>query len=183
MSGVNCSNVCICNYLQTENANVLNCSNVNFESLKALEIPEDTTWIIANSNNIRHLCSGSDIQSVQHIDFQLSGIVSICDEFFETIKKRNVKYLNLAWNKITKFSKIFKEATNLDEIFLAGNPIECICDTLWFADWLEHFTTPSGERIVKDYGKVTCASGLGIGTRVYQLDGYEIGCYDTDVMW
>ena len=148
-----------------------------------MEIPEDTTWIIANFNNIPHLCSGSDIQSVQHIDFQSSGIVSICDEFFETTKKRNVKYLNLAWNKITKFSEIFKEVTNLDAILLAGNPIECTCDTLWFADWLEHFTTPSGERVVKDYQELRCASGLGIGTRVYQLDGYEIGCYDTDVMW
>ena len=183
VSPVNCSNVCTCYYLQKEKANVLNCSNVNFESLNALEIPEDTTWIIANFNNIPHLCSGSDIPSVRHIDFQSSGIVSICDEFFETIKKRNVKYLNLAWNEITKFSEIFKEATNLDAIFLAGNPIECMCDTLWFADWLEHFTTPSGERVVKDYREVKCTSGLGLGTRVYQLDGYEIGCYDTDVMW
>ena len=120
---------------------------------------------------------------MQHINFQSSGIVSICDEFFETIKKQNVKYLNLAWNKITKFNEIFKEATNLDEIFLAGNPIECTCDTLWFADWLEHSTTPSGERIVKDYGQVTCASGHGNGTRVYQLDGYEMGCHDIVIVW
>ena len=180
---VNCSNVCNCYYLQTEKVNVLNCSNANFDSLSALEIPEDTTWIIAHSNSIRHLCSGSDIPNVQHIDFQSSGIVSICDGFFKSINKTNVTHLNLSWNSITKFNQIIKEVGNLSEIFLAGNPIECSCDTLWFADWLEHFTTPSGDRIIKDYQEVRCASGIGNGSRVYQLDGFQIGCYDTDFTW
>ena len=92
-------------------------------------------------------------------------------------------HLNLAWNNIKKFNKIIKELTNLHEIFLAGNPIECSCDTLWFADWLEHFATPSGARIIKDYRDVRCASGIGNGTRVYQLDGFILGCYDSDFMW
>ena len=66
--------------------------------------------------------------------------------------------------------------TDLDEMYLAGNPIDCSCDASWLAHWLVNFVTPSGVRIIKDYMNVTCSGGSWNGTRVNQLDAMRMGC-------
>ena len=159
-------------------ANVLNCSATQTKTLNNLEIPEVTTWLIADSNNINHVCEKSDFENILHMDLHSSKIEHICDDTFQNLAQNDkIKYLNMAYNGITKFSKNIVHIKSLEEVYVTGNPIECNCDTFWFVNWLTNFTTPSGVRIVKDYMNVTCSRGKWNGTRVHKLDAVKMGCF------
>ena len=67
----------------------------------------------------------------------------------------------------------------MEKVHVSGNPIECTCDSTWFADWLMNFTAPSGVRVVKDYDEVTCSGGEWNGTAVHEVDAVEMGCFPT----
>ena len=112
------------------------------------------------------------------MDLHSSKIEHICDDTFQNLAQNDkIKYLNMAYNGITKFSKNIVHIKSLEEVYVAGNPIECNCDTFWFVNWLTNFTTPSGVRIVKDYMNVTCSGGKWNGTRVHKLDAVKMGCF------
>ena len=180
---VRCAKRCKCNYLQDQKANVLNCSNsrINFGNLK---LPEETNWLIADSNKIPKLCPKfTNIQNITYINLHSSGINTICDEFWYTIIiNGQLRHLNLGNNSIKMFSHSLKELVFLRQIYLGQNPIECTCDTLWFSDWLVNFTNPSGERIIQDYQNVTCFGGKWDEIPVYKLDPIEMECYPVFTM-
>ena len=98
----------------------------------------------------------------------------IADAFFAKIKNGSTtKFLNLAKNNLKAFPKTLKE-THCSEVYLAGNPIDCNCDMLWFTNWLN---ATDVRRIVKDYKWVVCAGGRWNGTQVYKLSAVRMGCY------
>ena len=173
-----CSNGCQCFFFEEEEANVLNCSNTPITDLNNLEIPEETTWLVADSNKINRLCAKLNFGNITHVDLHSSQIVQICGDFFQDLAlSTKIKYLNLADNKMTKFTRDILQVSTLEEVYIAGNPIECTCDTIWFADWLLNSTTPYGVRIVRDYKNVACFGGEWNGTRVYELNAVKMGCF------
>ena len=134
---------------------------------------------MAHSNHINKLCGDRwRLQNITHIDLHGSGIAHVCDEFFQDVALHGrLKYLNLANNAIAKPNRLIVDVKSLEEVYMSGNPIECTCDSMWFASWLMNFTAPSGVRIVKDYEKVTCYGGQWSGTAVHKLDAVEMGCF------
>ena len=139
---MSCADGCSCYYLQKEKANVLNCSNMSLASLENLRVPDETTWFIADSNNITNICSATNLMNITKIDLHSSGVITICDEYFEVLANHGIVYvLNLANNKITTIGSIITKLTSLETAYLAGNPIDCTCNTLWLTDWLVNFTT------------------------------------------
>ena len=180
-----CANRCSCYYLQKERANVLNCSNASLTSLANLRVPDETTWLIADSNKIQSLCTTDNLGNISRLDLHSSEITFICDDYFHYLGSQgHLEYLNLANNTLTKFEKSIQTLTSLKTAFLAGNPIDCTCDTIWLADWLVNFTTPSGEKVVRDYQEVTCHGGEFNGSYVYKLKmrcdpvlSKLVGCY------
>ena len=171
-----CSNNCWCHYSFEEQANILNCSNTHTTSLTQLPIPNETMWLVAKSNEMPYLQWSEKIVHIQYFDLQNSSICKIEDTFFSEIKIRNTtKFLNLANNDLENFPKSLK-GTNFTQVYLAGNPIECNCDMLWFADWLNTTDPQSQNRVVIDYRHVKCVGGEWNGNQVYKLSAEQMGC-------
>ena len=151
----------------------MSCSNIT--RLAQLQVPNRTMWLIVKSNQIPYLSWSDNLDGIQHFEFQNSSIRKIADEFFPNINVKKT-YLNLANNDLNYFPKTLN-GTNVSQVYLAGNPIECNCDMLWFAEWLNTTEPQSQNRIVKDYERVLCAEGEWNGTQVYNLSLVEMGCY------
>ena len=162
-------------------ANVLNCSHANVTSLTHLPIPNETMWLIAKSNHIPYLQWSENLDSIQHFDLQNSGVHHITDDFFSKIKSINkTKFINLVNNDLKGFPKSL-DGTNFSEVYLAGNPIDCNCQMLWFANWLNATEPQSENRIVKDYKQVVGTGGKWNGTQVYKLNTKQMGCYPKNI--
>ena len=166
-SPLQCSKNCWCHYFFEDKANVLNCSHTNLTSLTHLHIPNKTMWLVAKFNDILYLHWSENLNTIQHFDVQNSGVRDITDDFFSEIKSINkTKYLNLVNNYLKAFPTSLGE-TNISQVYLAGNPIDCNCQMLWFANWLNTTDPHSENRIVKDYDQVVCVGGKWNGTQVY----------------
>ena len=113
-----------------------------------------------------------NLDSIQHLDLGNSGVLHITEDFFSKIKSmEKTTFLNLANNELKALPKTLN-GTSFSQVYLAGNPIDCNCQMLWFADWL-NTTEP---RIVQDYRKVLCNGGQWNGTQVYKLSAEQMGC-------
>ena len=155
----------------------MNCSHTNLTSLAQLLIPNETMWLVAKCNNIPYLKWSENLDHIQHFDLQNSSVSQITDDFFLEIKSlKKPVFLNLANNNLKSFPQSLNR-TNFSKVYLAGNPIDCNCDMLWFADWLNTTNPLTKGRIVKDYEQVVCAGGTWDGTQVYKLSAEQMGCY------
>ena len=175
-----CAKNCRCHYFFEKEANVLNCSQTNITSLTELRIPKGTKWLVAKSNHIPILDWSKNLRHIQHFDFENSSVRYITAEYFSKIQMKKAKFLNLARNKLTKFRKTLN-GTSFSEVYLAGNPVDCNCDMLWFAHWLNTTEPQSQNRIVKDYKQDVCAGGRWNGTQVYNLSPVQMGCFPKNI--
>ena len=172
-----CSDNCWCHYFFGEKANVLNCSLANITSLTQLQIPNKTMWLVAKYNHIPNLQWSDNLKTIQHIDLQNSSVQRITDDFFSKIKSiKEIAFLNFANNYLSVFPKSLK-GTSFLQVYLAGNPIDCNCQMLWLADWLNTTDPHSQNRIVQDYKQIVCVGGKWNGTQVYKLSSKQMGCY------
>ena len=159
----------------------MNCSDTNITSLMDLRIPNETKWLIAKSNHIPCMDWSVNLSQIQHFDLQNSSVRYITDEFFSKVQTtKKAKFLNLANNKLKTLPKTLNR-TSFSEVYLAGNPIDCNCDMLWFAHWLNTTEPQSQNRIVKDYKRVLCAGGRWNGTQVYNLNPVQMGCFPKNI--
>ena len=141
-----------------------------------MDVPNETTWLIANHNSVNYLCWSDNIKDIEHFEIHSSNIFTICDEFFSRINRTGkAKYLDIAKNNLKVISKSLKSVEQL-EVYLAGNPIECNCDTLWVTQWF-NTTGGSGHKTVKDYKDIKCVNDKWKGLQVYQLNGIKMGCF------
>ena len=154
----------------------MNCSHTNLTSLTELRIPNETMWFVAKYNHIPNLQWSENLDTIQHFDLQNSGVRYITDNFFSKIKSINkTKYLNLVNNHLKAFPTSLGR-TNISQVYLAGNPVDCNCEMLWFANWLNTTDPQSQNRIVKDYDQILCMGGKWNGTQVYKLNAEQMGC-------
>ena len=47
----------------------------------------------------------------------------------------------------------------------------------WVIDWLNNFTTSSGEHVIAGYENIKCHSGMMVGVPIAQLDKVNMGCF------
>ena len=177
-----CGDSCLCQYNMIHRANMFNCSGPQHVTLPQT-VPEYTNWITFTDALIGRLCSSYNYltnlaSTVTHLNLQSSNIESICPKTLDGILEySNIKSLNLARNNLTQIPHIFnKVARNLKRLWIGGNPINCECDMLWLASWINN-TRESGQRLVQDYQDVICTGGKVDGTPVYQLSSVAMGCY------
>ena len=145
-----------------------------------LVVPNGTMWLVAKSNHLPNLQWSESLKTIQHFDLQDSCVFNVADDFFSKIKAlKKTIFLNLANNYLKSFPKTLN-GTSFSEVYLAGNSVDCNCDMLWFAEWL-NTTDQSGRRIVRDYDRVLCAGGRWNGTQVYKLRAVEMGCFPKNI--
>ena len=151
-------------------------------SLTQLPIPNETMWLIAKFNHIPYLQWSESLSTIQHFELQNSSIHQIAYDFFSRIKStKTATYLNLANNDLASFPKSLN-STHFSQVYLAGNPVECNCDMLWFAEFLNVTNHKGGTRIVKDYDDVVCEGGKWNRDQVYTLRAVTMGCYPKIVL-
>ena len=155
----------------------MDCSHTNVTNLTQIRVPNETMWLVAEYNQIPNLQWSENLESIQHLDLRNSGVRNITDDFFSKIKSiKKATFLNLANNNLNVFPKSLN-GTSFSQVYLAGNPIDCNCQMLWFANWLNTTDPHSENRIVKDYNQVVCVGGKWNGTQVYKLNAEQMGCY------
>ena len=146
-----------------------------------LRIPNETMWLVAISNHIPRLDWSKNLSHIEHFDLQNSNIQYITDEFFSKIQTmKKAKFLNLAKNNLKTFP-LTLNGTSFSEVYLAGNAIDCNCDMLWFAHWLNTTEPQSQNRIVKDYKRVVCEGGRWNGIQVFNLNPVNMGCFPKNI--
>ena len=107
------------------------------------------------------------------MDLANSSICSFGPNFFSKLTSfTQLCFLNVSGNKLKDFNQDIKQ-TNLSEMYLSGNPIDCHCDMFWLAQWLN---TTKAIKIVKDYEKIKCAGGEWNKNQVYKLTKEQMGC-------
>ena len=137
-------------------------------------------WLVTKSNDIPYVQWSENLAVIQHFDLQDSGVFNIADNYFSEIAiTKRTTYLNLANNNLKTFPQTLN-GTSFSEVYLAGNPVDCNCDMLWFAEWL-NVTNQFGRRIVKDYKQILCVGGRWNGTQVYKLKAVEMGCFPKNI--
>ena len=62
--------------------------------------------------------------------------------------------------------------TNLEKIWLSGNPLRCDCQMTWMIGWLS-----KSKDIIDDYQDIKCYSGMLEGLPIYVLNEVLMGCY------
>ena len=171
---------CSCHYFLSENADVYSCSNTSafVDSLPSF-VPQGTDWFLLTESQVKILSGDMDyLNSIVYLNLNTNHIKSITDEFINTVNKnQSLKFLNLANNNLAIIPSKVQELTFLQGVWLGGNPFDCHCSMTWMVGWLNNFTTPKGEHIIKDYKDVICHSGLNIGNPIYKLDEVSMGCF------
>ena len=181
---VYCGPNCICHYEQSSRSNVFNCTGLNHTQLPQV-IPDYTDWMLIEMTNIKEVCGEYSYlwlpSNVTYISFKHSQIQTICQETLNTIlHNSSVKWLDLAYNNMTKVPTEMSRTNNVQKLWLQGNPIFCNCEMTWMIDWLAN----RGKRIVQNSENIICGHGQEIGKPIYLLQPYDMDCYNSKAgMW
>ncbi len=107
-----------------------------------------------------------------------NSMKKICPEFTDSLLTHtHLTQVDLSGNKLQFLPQNIIEAKHLIKIWLSGNDFQCDCSMLWMIGWLANFTTPSGENVIQDHKKITCANGEMAGLPIYQLNRVSMGCF------
>ncbi len=174
--------LCRCNYNQSVQGNICNCSLSNMTSLPT-SLPEETNiFVVENSSYLNNICCSSpEINSIREMVFVQNNISSLCRSFINSVKRsQTLKVLNLAKNKIQRVPKSLQNLFSLEQLWLGGNPFHCDCDMEWMIHWINNFNSTSISHIIMDIDNIRCRSGNWIEEQISQLtpaDFGKIGCY------
>ena len=168
----------LCFYNRTTRKNVQNCSSLNLENLP-LNLPNFTDWFILENNDIRNLHRfHTYLAKISFFNLKGNKISCITTLFLRNLSEsKSLKWLDLSDNNLKHLPPEVQELTNLEKIWLRGNPIHCDCDMTWMINWINKFIPKTGERLVVDYAQVKCHSGEMHGKPIYQLNKVDLGCY------
>ena len=169
---------CFCYYDQNLRFNISNCSSDSMTDLPDTISP-GTDVLRVQKTNIVNLCGSYDyLDTIWYLDLKTNFIEYICDTFILQMKySHKLKRLNLANNKLDHVPIKMRNLTNMEKIWLAGNPFHCNCSMTWMIQWLKDFTRLSQEHVIVDYKQLTCSDGKMKGEKIFNLNEIKMGCY------
>ena len=159
-----------------------NCSSSDLDDLPSL-VPNFTDWLMVENNHIRNLDSfHTDLGTTSFLNLKRNKIFSITTSFLRNLSKsKSLKWLDLSDNNLKHLPPEVQELTNLEKVWLRGNPIHCDCDMTWMIDWINNFTTGIYRKhVVRDYAQLKCHSGKMRGQPIHKLNQVDMGCYPHD---
>ena len=116
------------------------------------------------------------MRTVLELDLSNNIINHICEDTLIFLQKGKLKIFNLANNNITNLSSKISNILSLQSMQLSGNKFICNCDMTWMIEFLAKRTV-TGKRVVEDYDKIVCHSGIMTGKYIYKLNPQQMGCY------
>ena len=169
---------CYCYYYLKEEANVYNCSSSSVNELTPA-VPVGTDWLVMENNQISELAGNFDyLDGIWSLDLQRNKIEMISESFIKQLQiGGKLEWLNLAHNNLHRIPSDIQNVQFLKKIWLSYNRFHCDCNMIWMIEWLNNFTTPSGEQIIVDYENIKCHSGMMVGMPIYKLDKIIMGCF------
>ena len=169
---------CYCHYNQSGKANVYNCTSTTLDSIPSTLL-NDTDWLIMENTAVKYLHGSPKVLSkIKYLDLKSSNIHRLSDDFINQLNKsKSLKWLDLSNNNLVSISSNVQDWTNVEKIWLHGNPFKCDCSMTWMIGWLNNFTTPKGQRIIVDYKDIYCQSGMMKDSPIYVLNEVTMGCY------
>ena len=132
---------CYCHYNLENRANVFTCSSMVTNTLPS-SVPAYTNCVLLDNNKINNISPAGYLDAVTFLSLQNNTISNIPDSFIRTFNNNNMKWIKLADTKLTTVPKQMQNLTNLNKIWLSGNPFHCDCEMTWMIGWLNNFTTP-----------------------------------------
>ena len=173
---------CRCFYDVATRKNVQNCSCLNLQNLPSL-VPNFTDWLILENNNVINLDSfHTNLGTTNFLNLRRNKISTITTSFVGNLSEsKGLKWLDLSENNLKRLPPEIQELTNLEKIWLGGNPLHCDCDMTWMIDWINNFTTTTTrEHVVVDHAHLNCHGGKMNGQPIYKLNKVDLGCYPHD---
>ena len=173
---------CFCFYNRRTWNNIQNCSSLNLHHLPS-SLHNFTDWLILQNNDIKKLNDfHTYFETISFLNISENKISTITTSFLANLSEsKTLKWLDLSYNDLKRLPPQVQELTNLEKIWLHGNPIHCDCDMTWMIDWINNFTTTSTrEHVVVDHTKLNCHSGKMHGKPIYKLSKVDLGCYPHD---
>ena len=172
---------CYCHYDLKARANVYNCSFTATTAMPS-SVPKYTDWVWLENNKINSLQSVKYLGKIKFLNLKQNSIVTVAESFVaEVIMSTSLKWINLANNKLKKISMKMQNITNLERIWLSGNPYHCDCEMTWMIGWLNNFTTTWREHVIVDYQDLKCHSGKMNGYPIFLLDEVKMGCFPSEL--
>ena len=124
-------------------------------------VSKNTEWLLADGIHLTHLCQYHNyFGKLTVLSLKKNKLVRICKSFADKLTNDTDSKLN-----------------QMGEIWLSGNPFDCDCEMIWMTDWLNTFTSASGEHIMADFRNLTCEAGSMKGTPIYELNEVLMGCF------
>ena len=177
-----CGGKCRCYYLQDE-ANVFNCSHVRLHTLpEETDVPNNTDWQDFSYTQLTSFHANKlYLGNILSLNLSHNNITEIIIENVQNL--RNVKTLDLSYNRLKYLPKIFTSLKGLTNLWLRNNSFVCDCDTRWIKTWMENFltsATATGVQVVQDYDRIRCDNGM----LIKDSDPVEMGCYPKELtLW
>ena len=181
MLPVPCGRGCRCRYIQ-DKCNLYDCSGANLDTLPPnREVPNITNCQNFRNNKLTILnTSETYLKEIFHLDISSNNLGYIVSDKISNLQK--LRWLNISNNKLKILPRKIVTLTELDEVWLSGNPFTCNCDMLWMASWMNNFTIhpDSDVRVVRDYYHVKCEDGH----LMKNLDQVQMGCFPKELtLW
>ena len=160
--------------------NVYNCTTPTKSSFPGT-ILEPTDWLIVHNSNLIELCDWLPyLSDLHYLKVSKNNIQTICKSFINNLQRSKCTWLDLSDNRLIDIPKTMQSLTNLQKLWMSGNPFHCDCSMTWMIKWLNNFTTSTGDHVIVDYQNVTCHSGKMKGKPIYLSSAVEMGCYPSE---
>ena len=116
-------------------------------------------------------------ETITFLNVRQNLISKISDQFYGLLIESQVKWLDLAENKMETISTKMMELKGLEQLWLSGNPLHCACEITWMTNWLNNFLLSLDKHVVMDFWNVTCSNHDIHGVPIFSLSKVDLGCF------